>query len=487
MADGLLDLDFENEVLTNNAQDDGDNVTNRRGHPVTRRLAILDKIPARGLALKVRLAAARYCVTLHHEPASLLRHVLEGGVDLVLVQADNPATVEVIARLRAWPSGATVPLVALSPGASLTAAALRAGSDAVLPQAEATVLLQAQIRNLLQADALRREMSPPAEILASLGFAEQPQDFSAKARVALVCAGPEQAWSWQRRLRPWLEAEIAIIPWQEALDGHRPAPDAYLIAERLPGYGCGKMLMANIRSRPGQHDAAMGLVLGHPCAEAQAAALDLGADLLLREDFNGEIGALALHRPLRQKARRDHLRKSVQEGLRLAAQDSLTGLHNRRYALPALRRLSANGDCGAVLLVDLDHFKSVNDRYGHPAGDQVLVETAHRLTMALPKGTLIARYGGEEFLIALPRLPARSLYELAEHLRHTLAATPIRLSGAQIALPITGSIGMALNQGCDSAEHLIERADAALLQAKALGRNCIALAQGRAPKTALPI
>ncbi|MEY8837662.1 GGDEF domain-containing protein, partial [Cribrihabitans sp. XS_ASV171] len=105
-------------------------------------------------------------------------------------------------------------------------------------------------------------------------------------------------------------------------------------------------------------------------------------------------------------ARADRVRSSVREGLRAAIRDPMTGLHNRRYALPALEALArearAKGGMLAVMLADLDHFKRINDRHGHAAGDAVLIETARRLRNTLPGEALVARMGGEEFLLALP-------------------------------------------------------------------------------------
>ena len=441
---------------------------------MTRRIAILDAMPASGLSLKVRLAAARYNVSLHRTGLELIRHVIEGSCDLALVTLGQGAEGEVIRRLRSMPSGARLPIIALYHAEGGEVAALRAGADAALPHLGDEGLLQAHIRSLLHAEATHRDLEGPPEIH---GFFEMPQAFDTRARLAMVCASPEQAWSWQRRIRPFLKAEIAITPWQEALDGAGPEADGYLIAEHLPGYGCGQMLLTNIRARPARHEAPVALVLGPNTPAHQASALDLGASIVLPEGFDGEVGGLRLQRLLARKLQRDHLRQGMQEGLRLAVQDPLTGLHNRRYALPALRRMIATNSCGAVMVIDLDHFKSVNDRFGHPAGDRVLVEMARRLKQNLPEGGLLARYGGEEFLLALPRLSPATLRGFADHLREALSAEAILLPGDELALRVTASIGVALPQASDSADCLIEAADHALLSAKSAGRDRVSLAR----------
>lgn len=166
--------------------------------------------------------------------------------------------------------------------------------------------------------------------------------------------------------------------------------------------------------------------------------------------------------------------------MRLALVDPLTGLFNRRYVSAHLTKMSeaarSSGRSYAVLLFDLDRFKRINDSYGHSAGDEVLRAFARALRANLRGVDLIARIGGEEFLAAIPDTSAAESHRIAERLRRTIEAQPIRLpDGRDIA--ITLSVGLALGGGRDGdPQHLVDEADTALLNAKATGRNQVALA-----------
>lgn len=131
----------------------------------------------------------------------------------------------------------------------------------------------------------------------------------------------------------------------------------------------------------------------------------------------------------------------------LALADTLTGLYTRRFMEPALRNEAAKAlrtrNPLGLLMVDIDHFKSVNDTYGHAAGDKVLAEVARRMRSACRSYDIASRYGGEEFSVLLPNIDAGALHTVAQRIVTTVAATPIRLDdGAD--LTVTVSVGMAV-------------------------------------------
>ncbi len=161
--------------------------------------------------------------------------------------------------------------------------------------------------------------------------------------------------------------------------------------------------------------------------------------------------------------------------------DDLTGLANRRALDRALlrewRRLQRTGTGFTVLAMDLDHFKEVNDRFGHPAGDQMLVQVAGRLKRAAREVDLIARVGGEEFIVLVHGSSADGAVIAAERLRVAVAAAPYALKDG--LAPITISIGVALARQEDpDLADVLERADQALYRAKREGRNRVCLEAG---------
>ncbi|WP_006788428.1 GGDEF domain-containing protein [Thiorhodospira sibirica] len=171
----------------------------------------------------------------------------------------------------------------------------------------------------------------------------------------------------------------------------------------------------------------------------------------------------------------------------LGVTDALTGVRNRRYFaqryLDELGKLHRDGGCLSCLMLDIDHFKRVNDTYGHPAGDEAIRQVAHCITQHLRVFDLVARYGGEEFVLLLPGLGAQEATTVAERIRRAVESLTIELDTGE-HLNITLSVGLAcLNTRPPSAaalpgigETLLQAADNALLEAKRTGRNRLCVA-----------
>jgi diguanylate cyclase (GGDEF)-like protein len=159
---------------------------------------------------------------------------------------------------------------------------------------------------------------------------------------------------------------------------------------------------------------------------------------------------------------------------RLASTDPLTGVMNRRHfielAEKEMARVKRYGGEASLLMLDLDHFKRINDTHGHAVGDEALKAVCRASQGALREGDLLGRFGGEEFAILLPQTPLLRGVEVAERLRKVLAERPIQAGGP--TLHLTASFGVAAllpeDKGIDP---VIERADLALYKAKENGRN----------------
>jgi diguanylate cyclase (GGDEF)-like protein len=165
-----------------------------------------------------------------------------------------------------------------------------------------------------------------------------------------------------------------------------------------------------------------------------------------------------------------------EEIYRMTIIDGLTGVFNKRYFIEALEkemsRAQRYGRPLSILMFDIDHFKRVNDNYGHLAGDYVLQALARLISTRARREEIFARYGGEEFVILLPETQNEGAMELAEQLRKRVASYTFVFEGEEI--PITVSIGVATTRGEGIPEsEFIKRADEKLYQAKAEGRNCV--------------
>lgn len=177
----------------------------------------------------------------------------------------------------------------------------------------------------------------------------------------------------------------------------------------------------------------------------------------------------------RELAHEEELAASRQQLEELALQDGLTGVLNRRALLERaaieLARAEREGGDVAVIMLDLDHFKAVNDTHGHLAGDAVLREAVARVQTAVRVYDLVGRYGGEEFLVVAPGAGPAEALAVAERIRGAIAERPVVWEGSEIA--ITTSIGVVSVASGEDLFQAIGRADAALYKAKDAGRNCV--------------
>jgi diguanylate cyclase (GGDEF)-like protein len=170
---------------------------------------------------------------------------------------------------------------------------------------------------------------------------------------------------------------------------------------------------------------------------------------------------------------------------RLATTDHLTGLLNRRAFLDAtereIRRAHRYGQPLALIMLDVDHFKHINDGHGHPAGDEVLRRIAATCRGMLRDGDLMGRLGGEEFAITLVQPPLQVASAVAERLRKAVSELVIEFGGERLAVTI--SLGIAeIGEGITSLDHLVSKADACLYTAKREGRNRVCVANAAPPQ-----
>jgi two-component system, cell cycle response regulator len=235
-----------------------------------------------------------------------------------------------------------------------------------------------------------------------------------------------------------------------------------------------------VRKRKEQSYVYMVLLTSKESKEDVVAGLESGADDYLTKPFDPEELKARLRTGLRILNLEDRLVEAREEMRFQATHDGLTSLWNRGVIIDLLGRELARSRresvSTAILMCDLDHFKSVNDTYGHLAGDDVLKETAKRLLGSVRSYDFVGRYGGEEFLVVLNNCnPAFGLAR-AEEIRKAISQKPVPSSSGPV--PITMSLGLLLSQewGYRPVEELLHEADTALYAAKAAGRNCVKVA-----------
>ncbi|MEM1130310.1 MAG: diguanylate cyclase [Pseudomonadota bacterium] len=460
------------------------------------RILFFDTVATNRIVLRCKLSAACYEVLPVADTAGLEHAVQNLQPDLVLIGQVSGTTSpeQIIRRISADDAMKSVPIVAMAATSSAAKriSLLDAGAAEVLSRPVADDLLLAHMRRLLRARTAVTEMEARYATHRRLGLCEAPQDFAAQRTVAIIAADMRAGMSWRNQLSHGLSSHIALATRDQALgyggDYSAAVPDVFLIPVHLHEWRDGLRLLSELRSRRETRHSRMVVVIDRGATQGGtpddmvAMAADLGADDLLSHGFDADEAALRINRQLQIKRRGDLLRQMLQSGLELALRDPLTGLFNRRYALPHLDALSsrsqADGQSFALMLLDIDHFKSVNDTYGHAAGDAVLKEMARRLQTDMREQDLCARIGGEEFLIAMPSTGYAEARAAAVRIAARIRETTFSL-GAGADLAITVSIGIAM--GGPGQPHavktLLEKADFALYASKADGRDQVTMSR----------
>ncbi len=454
---------------------------------MTRRILIVDDVVTNRIVYRARLAAAFYDPLLASDGAGCLAvaQLATGDrPDLILLDLNLPDMPghEVLRRLRSDPRSRDIPVIVLTAArdAQSRLAAFACGADDVIVKPAADRVLLARMRNLMRS---RAEFAAEGA-LAGTGLAEPTTPFDPPGTLAVVSATPAVANDLQTALAGLLRDRLVIQTRTQALaeapnPGRSSGADVFIVTEDATDAEGALRLLSELKSHQATRHAAVCLLVRSQTPDAAAMAFDLGADDVVGPDVPAAELAVRLRGLVRRKRAADRQRARMHDSLRLALVDPLTGLYNRRYAAPHLTaiagRAAETGSAFAVMVVDLDRFKCVNDQHGHAAGDQVLVEVGRRLTANLRDSDLLARIGGEEFLIVLPDSGMVDARRVAERLCRAVEERPIRLpSGA--GLTVTVSIGVAVSGGraagaAISGDALVEQADLALLEAKVSGRN----------------
>ncbi len=452
------------------------------------RILIADDTATGRIRLKVDLGEARYDTLIAPAPGAVVAMAREARPDLVLLGAGSLTH---CAALKSDPATRAIPVIVLegAPCAATRRTALRAGADEVLTKPYAAPGLLAVVRALLRRRATHDDLARRHDSAAGLGFAEPRPGFLRPGRVTLVAPTPATGLAWMRGLRAVLDHDVTCRTRGEVLGAtSEAAPDAVVIAADLDAPGAGLRLISDLRSRGATRRAAIVVIDTADDPATLPMALDIGADAVIGGSFDAEELALRLEVLIDEKRRADALRDGLEARLNLALIDPLTGLYNRRYAETQMNRIAeearASGQPFALMLLDLDRFKRVNDCYGHMTGDAVLAETARRLRANVREVDLLARYGGEEFVIAMPATDLASARIAADRLRRVIAERPFRTGQGHGPIPVTMSIGVQVCAGPDGTGEalgaMMREADAALYSSKAAGRNLVTFAQGKA-------
>jgi diguanylate cyclase (GGDEF)-like protein len=254
-------------------------------------------------------------------------------------------------------------------------------------------------------------------------------------------------------------------------------PDAVLLDVEMPVLD-GHSVLRALQADPDLAVIPVVFLTARSDADEVVAGLEAGAHDYLRKPFDFAELVARVSAAVRVKQLQDELRRRYDELTLLARLDAVTGIYNRGHVEEHLAVLChASGRHRfpvSVVLLDLDRFKDVNDRYGHPAGDAVLRAVALVVGRGLRQEDMPARWGGEELMVVLPYVDSAGAAVVAKRIRAAVCATPVGLPGGE-SVVVTASVGVCGGVGLDPAD-MVARADEALYRAKAAGRNRVELA-----------
>ena len=455
---------------------------------MTARILVVDDVQANVKLLEARLSAEYFDVVTAMSGPEALAICRSAQCDIVLLDVMMPEMdgFEVCRRLKADPATHHIPVImvtALDQPADRVEG-LEAGADDFLTKPVSEIALIARVRSIvrlkLAADELRMRAMTSKEIGLRDPLAQAPLEAGRNGRVLLV---DDRSSSYERiasALTTEHEVDVERDP-QEALfhlaEGNY---DLMMVSLGLEQFDALR-LCSQVRSLERTRGLPI-LLISEPEENPRLLrALEIGVnDYLVRPVDKNELLA-RVRTQVRKKRYTDRLRDNVQLSIEMATIDSLTGLHNRRYMelhlLSLIEQAHARGKPLTVMVLDIDYFKSINDGYGHDAGDDVLREFGTRVRKSIRGIDLACRYGGEEFVIVMPETDMAVAAMVAERLRRRIAAEPFFIASRPEGIAVTISVGIAgLDGPDDMAAGMLKRADQALYSAKRDGRNRVAAA-----------
>ena len=444
------------------------------------RILVVDDIEANVRLLEAKLTAEYYEVLTAYDGPTALAIAAAEKPDIVLLDVMMPGMdgFQVCRRLKDDPETRHVPVVLVTAldGRGDRIAGLEAGADEFLTKPIDDVMLFARVRSLTRLktviDELRdreasgRRMGVIAGAASRLG--------GTGGRILIIDDNERQAQRVANELgvehRPVVESDP-----EKALVSARGPVDLAIVNATSRGFD-GLRLAGQIRSEEATRHLPILAIVDFDERSRLVKALEMGVNDILAKPVDPQELAARARTQIRRKRYTDYLRDNLDHSLELAVTDQLTGLHNRRYMsgqLEALvKRATLGGDAVAAMLIDIDHFKKINDGFGHDVGDEVLREFAVRLASNVRAIDLPCRFGGEEFVVVMPDTSLDDARRIAERIRLHVAGSPFRVMNGAELLTVTISIGVGATIGAgDTPELLLKRADEAVYEAKSSGRN----------------
>ncbi len=454
---------------------------------MTARVLVVDDLVANIKVLEARLVAEYFEVLTATTGEAALDICTRGQCDIVLLDVMMPGIdgFEVCRRLKRDPRTAQLPVViitALDEPADRIAG-LEAGADDFLTKPVNDIALITRVKSLVRLKMLTDELMMRASTSSEIGLEDafDPLTIAGDGgKVLLIDDLTATVERVKQTLAPHHTVDHEPDPQEALFRAAEGDYDLAIVSLNLKDFD-GLRLCSHIRSLERTRLLPILVIVDQDDNVRLLRGLDLGVnDYLVRPIDRNEMLA-RVRTQVRRKRFSDRLRDNVQMTMEMAVTDGLTGLHNRRYLerhlMTLVQQAAARERPLSLLVIDIDHFKAINDGYGHAAGDEVLREFSRRLRKTVRNIDLACRHGGEEFVVAMPDTDAALAMLVGERLRQKVAAVPFHPADGPEGITVTVSIGVASRVSADDTpETLLKRADKALYRAKHDGRNRVVAA-----------
>lgn len=454
---------------------------------MTARVLVVDDVLPNVKLLEQRLNQEYFDVLTATSGAEALELVSREKPDVVLLDVMMPGMdgFEVCKRIKGDDKSSHIPIVLVTAldQPEDKAKGLDAGADDFLTKPVKEVALYARVRSLARLKFMMDELRNRDVTSTMMGMPglEENLDAITDARVLLICDKEDTHKDMSEMLSAL--GDVIRVPGDDAaVDKARDGNFDVILVDLDLDDADGLRIASRIRSLSETRNLAILVLTAAEDTYRIVKALDIGCNDYASRPFDQLELTARVKTQLKRKRFADRLRENLHMSVRLATTDAVTGLYNRHYMTSHLKTMAeqakANRKPLSVALLDLDHFKSVNDTHGHAAGDEVLAEFARRVTTSIRGLDLAARYGGEEFVVIMPDCGEEIALEIGERLRRVAADTPFEIAGGEKEIKVTVSIGVATLTAHDIPPNLLlEQADEALYVAKGNGRNRVILAQ----------
>jgi len=449
------------------------------------RVLVVDDILPNVKLLEAKLASEYYDVLTATSGPEALEKLKADSPDIILLDVMMPGMdgFEVCSIIKSDPAYAHIPVVMVTAltDASDRVRGLEAGADDFLSKPLNDTALMARVRSLVRLKMTVDEWRARENTASELGVSDQtPSVMNEPVEGAKILVVEDLDFEHEKindTLSKDSDETTIVRTGIEAMERVAAQEfDLLIVSLNLEGED-GLRLCSHLRSSERTRAIPILMMAEDGDMSRIAHGLEIGAhDYILRPLDSNELLA-RVRTQIRRKRFQDRLRSSYEVSLSMALTDPLTGLYNRRYFEVHFQKMlnesKRNSKQMALLIMDIDHFKSVNDTYGHGVGDEILKEFAVRMQDKLRSFDLVARFGGEEFVAILPDVSPEVAHIVAERLRTSICNEPFKCSAPDGQINVAVSIGGTLvePQSERTMEELLKRADDCLYEAKEHGRN----------------